>query len=416
MLSKNLAMIYLFAVSLLAIGAMSAQADILRLERVVTAPEKSTSFGWSIALQGSQALVSRGFENDRYGMEQELFLMDLHSGEIDRTLNDGPAYHRLNLNAGIDMDASRALVCGSAKAIGEETDSARLFDRSSGALLTRFHHSDPKAERINSSDRFGHRCRLHGDLVIITASHTKGYFDNSKGLVYIFSATTGALIRRILPHDPVEKTKFGTDVATNGKVLAISSTGATVKRGYFGYVDLYDLKSGAHLRRIERPANFIPYNSGRFGYRLAMQDKYLVIGNIRDTLKTGRKTGSVWVYDLTDYSLSHMLTPPYERSYTGLFGLSFSIWDDLILVGGSDSNGRSNETGKRLKEAGKAFLFDINTGALLQEFENPTPHPGDKFGRAVSLGPRGALISASNARTGTDVRGEIYIYEFANDL
>lgn len=352
------------AVALFASVAAPLSADILELERTIVAPHYTKSISGRMASFGALTLVTRHYEDDDYRSSREAMLIDVNTGETVDTLDDGPDYVVSGANAGVDLDSKRALFCGRSYERFKETPSARLFDAQSGTLQQRFYHSDPKAHR---GDGFGRTCKIKGNTVVITAPSLKSEVEGIKGVVYIYDATTttGAQIQRIEPHNPKTRALFGTDVAIYGEMIAISSTGASLKHGYFGYVDLYDLSSGAHLRRFERPENEIPYNSGIFGAQIRMDDTRLVIASTFDTLKTERETGTVWVYTLDDYRLAHQFVAPENVGKNRQFGRSIALWQDLLLVGAADIEIPRSEGQKRKKNVGSAYLFDPGTGVLL---------------------------------------------------
>ena len=399
------------ATVLCSFGAAPLSADILELDRTIVAPHGTKTISGRMASFGTRTLVTRHYEDDSYRSTREAMLIDTRTGEILDTLNDGPEYIVSGANAGVDLDSTRALFCGRSYERFKETPSARMFDAKSGALRQRFYHNDPKAHRV---DGFGQTCKIAGNAVVITAPSLKSDINGIKGAVYLYDANTGAQTRRIEPHDPAANSQFGTDAVIHGQMLAISSSGASTKRGYFGYVDLYDLASGAHLHRFERPDNHIPYNSGIFGTQILMSKTRLVIANTFDTLSTKRETGTVWVYNLSDYSLTHQFAAPDDVRQNSLFGRSIALWQDLLLIGAPDIEVPRSESQKRKKNVGRAYLFDLGTGDLVQDIPNPTPESFEYFGVGVTLGPEGAVIVASEERSSEESGGAVYVYRFAN--
>ncbi|WP_439142827.1 hypothetical protein [Planktotalea sp.] len=399
------------AVALFASVSAPLSADILELERTIVAPQYTKSISGRMASFGVLTLVTHHYEDDDYRSSREAMLIDVNTGETVEILNDGPEYVVSGANAGVDLDSTRALFCGRSYERFKETPSARLFDAQSGTLQQRFYHSDPKAHR---GDGFGRTCKIKGNTVVITAPSLKSEVEGIKGVVYLYDATTGAQIQRIEPDDPKTRALFGTDVAIYGEMLAISSTGASLKHGYFGYVDLYDLSSGAHLQRFERPENEIPYNSGIFGAQIRMDDTRLVIASTFDTLQTERETGTVWVYTLDDYRLAHQFVAPENIRKNSQFGRSIALWQDLLLVGAADIEIPRSEGQKRKKKVGSAYLFDLGTGVLLQEIPNPAAQSFEYFGSGVTLGQIGAVIVAQEARVTENTKGAVYVYRFSN--
>jgi hypothetical protein len=102
----------------------------------------------------------------------------------------------------------------------------------------------------------------------------------------------------------------------------------------------------------------------------------------------------------------HTLLPPPSNT-AGRFGSAITaVGDDKVLIGAP---------GMR-----KAFVFQVDTGALLTVYINttdgsfvgtlvsPNPQPGDMFGAAIAVFGNQVLIGAPGADTG---RGAVYLFE-----
>lgn len=72
-------------------------------------------------------------------------------------------------------------------------------------------------------------------------------------------------------------------------------------------------------------------------------------------------------------------------------------------------------TGSRVDgvEAGAAYLYDAESGLLLQELDNPTPEPMDIYGLSVALSETGAAVGAFRDGSSGISTGAIYAYRFA---
>src|SRR5262245_45711754 len=68
------------------------------------------------------------------------------------------------------------------------------------------------------------------------------------------------------------------------------------------------------------------------------------------------------------------------------FGGAVAVAGNLVVVGApfDDPGG--------VPDAGAAYVFNLDTGALVATLNNPAPAPGDKFGWSVTLAYQGAVI------------------------
>jgi len=62
------------------------------------------------------------------------------------------------------------------------------------------------------------------------------------------------------------------------------------------------------------------------------------------------------------------------------------------------------------KDAGIAYLFDRDTGTLVETFDNPTPESNERFGWAVTTVGNRLLVSAEFDRTAGS-NGTVYLYD-----
>jgi FG-GAP repeat len=139
-----------------------------------------------------------------------------------------------------------------------------------------------------------------------------------------------------------------------------------------------------------------------FGYSVAISGNKVVIGAFLDD--TGAAdSGSAYVFDANTGGLLQTLLNPHPGD-ADLFGGAVDIDGDKILIGA-----RADDLGA--VDAGAAYLFDAGTGNLLQTFANPTPEPGDRFGLSVAISGNQVLIGASGDNTGASNSGAAYLFD-----
>ena len=87
-----------------------------------------------------------------------------------------------------------------------------------------------------------------------------------------------------------------------------------------------------------------------------------------------------------------------------LFGFSVALDNGRALVGSLLDRSTGTATGQ-------ASLFDVNTGALLQTFADPTPTGGDRFGQSVSIAGDRVLIGANEDDTFGENVGQAHLFD-----
>lgn len=108
---------------------------------------------------------------------------------------------------------------------------------------------------------------------------------------------------------------------------------------------------------------------------------YLFIGEAN----AENSSGVVYQFDIDTGTLLHtFLNPTPEEN--DFFGTAVVAEKNRVLISASGDN-----TGA--KSAGAAYLFDIDTGALLHTFLNPNPEENDFFGLRVELAGNNVFIS-----------------------
>ena len=115
--------------------------------------------------------------------------------------------------------------------------------------------------------------------------------------------------------------------------------------------------------------------------------------------------GSAYLYDANTGALLRTFNNPTPAN-NDWFGFSVAgVGADKVLIGAvNDSTGAF--------AAGSAYLYDANTGTLLFTINNPTPEIADDFGVSVAaVGADKVLIGADSDNTGATDAGSAYLYD-----
>ena len=175
--------------------------------------------------------------------------------------------------------------------------------------------------------------------------------------------------------------------------------GATVGRAY-----LFDVETGERLLKFE-PNDLSP--GSLFGCKVALSDKYALIGASRDHVK-GLNSGSAYLFDLVTGQQVYKFTPDNdsERSY---FGSSVALSQSQVLIGAVEPLNFQNET------IGHAYLFDLETKEQLYKFSANTDAGYSSFGCSVALSNDSALIGAAREDLNVERHsGSVYHYSLVS--
>lgn len=308
---------------------------------------------------------------------------------LTHTLND-PTITTGDAFGSVALDGNLLLIGAYADDTnGTDVGQAHLFDATTGALLRTF--DDPT---VTSHDVFGFTVAIDGDLVLIGAPN-----HGSTGQAHLFDANTGALLRTFDGPTPTSADQFGIRVALDGNRALIGDARDNTNGSLVGRAHLFDTSTGAILRTFDDPT---VTGADEFGGSVALDGNSVLIGAKHDATN-GFRVGQAYLFDATTGALLWTFDDPTPTS-SDLFGESVAIDGNRVLVGAphDDSNGT---------DVGQAYLFDASTGALLQTFDDPTVTLTDSFGVFVALDGDRALIGATFDDTGGTNVGQAYLFD-----
>jgi outer membrane protein assembly factor BamB len=144
-------------------------------------------------------------------------------------------------------------------------------------------------------------------------------------------------------------------------------------------------------------------NGERFGYSVDISENRILIGEPGDD--TGAEdSGIAYLFDANTGGLLQTFLNP-EPEFQDFFGSSVLISGDRVIIGNPWD--RSPDI-----ESGSVYLFDANTGGLLQTFVNPTPDRSDIFGYSIAFSNDRVLIGAPGDNDlGVDSSGAAYLFD-----
>lgn len=365
-------------------------------------PISGELFADSIALADQRVLIGSFVDTDGAvtgGNRSDVaYLFDATTGTLIRTIAnpDPPSPNPLADEFGfaVAMDGTQALI-GAPKAdtVASNAGAAYLFDATTGDLRQTFVNPASSAD-----DEFGHALTLDRDRVLIGAPYADQTVANG-GAAYLFDGTTGKLLQTFVNPNPEAGAMFGDGVALSDNRVLVAAFLEDAGETNSGAVYLYDGTTGKLLQTFVNPT---PNRGDLFGRAVAMDGTHVLISAPFDG-SGAIHSGRVYLFDGATGKLLQTFVNPDPSNGSG-FGLSVAIQDNQVLIGASSSTSSASNSGI-------AYLFDANTGELLQTFADPTPAEGDLFGNAVAIDRNALLIGAIGNDDGGENSGAAYLFQ-----
>lgn len=156
------------------------------------------------------------------------------------------------------------------------------------------------------------------------------------------------------------------------------------------------------LRTLDNPA---PAPNDNFGYSVAISGNLAVIGAYLDDPGGVTDAGRAYVFDLSTGALLSTLSNPTPAAVE-YFGYSVAISGNVAIVGAyGDSPGG-------VSYAGTAYTFNATTGAAQATLANPAAQAGDAFGFSVAISGNLAVVGASLDNPGAVAdAGTAYVFD-----
>jgi WD40 repeat protein len=337
-------------------------------------PTLNREFGRNSAISGDRAIVGVNYSSIGATYSGIAYIYDVTTGALLHTLTNPTPQANDGFGGRVAINGNRAIV----GAYGDDAGAtnagrAYIYDVTTGALL---HTLNNPAPEVN--DYFGSGVAISGNNAIVIG----------RGLAYVYDVTTGSLLRTLT--NPVSGDQFAQDVSMSGNIAVLVKF--TDNNSITGKAYIYDVNTGTLLHTINQ--SVITYS--KFGLGVAVNENYAVIG--------AYGSERVYVYNVTTGTLKTIISNPNAfGSSIDQFGYSVAIDGNNLIVGAI------HEDELNYLYSGKAYIFDVETSALLHTLDNPnasgTPS-SDIFGDCVRISGDKALVSARNE----DGNGKVYIF------
>ena len=168
------------------------------------------------------------------------------------------------------------------------------------------------------------------------------------------------------------------------------------------------------LHTLDNPNAYGSGNSDYFGTSVAISGNYAIVGAYNEDKAGITDSGKAYIFNVATGALVHTLDNPnaYGESENDYFGREVSIDGNYAMVG------VQNEDDAAANDSGKAYIFNVTTGELVWTLSNPNYNGingSDLFGSSVAVSGNYAVVGAydEDSPTGTN-SGVAFIYTIAN--
>ena len=363
----------------------------------------NSQFGYSIASDQGVIAIGAPYDGANGVGSGSAYLFNASTGVQITKLTPGDGV------AGAEFGASVAIHNGivAVGALRDEHDgvtsgSAYLFDATTGMQIAKLTPDDAAA-----GDEFGHSVAIHDGIVAVGAMRDD-HFGDSSGSAYLFDASTGDQLTKLLPDEGAANQNFGVSIAMDDGIVAIGSRSYFVPgEGYtFAAAYLFDASNGDQLQK------FVTQNingdlGGRFSDAIDIDNGVVAVGAWGRSIFFDH-SGAAYTFDAATGKQIAYIVPSdgQDRDY---FGRSISIDNGVVAIGadGDDDNGWA---------AGSAYLYDANTGDQIDKLLASDGDAFDLFGSSVTIDDGLVAVGAIGDQDNGDNSGSVYVFGSGNPI
>jgi hypothetical protein len=186
----------------------------------------------------------------------------------------------------------------------------------------------PTGGSATFDDHYGSGLSISDSYLVVGAYQEEGAGGTTgSGAVYVYDTPTGTLLHTLTPTSPINSGNYGSYVSVDGDYIAVGSNNMNT-------VFIYSASTGSLLRTIAAPSG-----GAAFGRSVSVNGNYLLVGQPHSS----SFAGSAFLFNITDGSLLHTIVPGYSTSqFGGAVVLAQSV---IAIAGQFYDNGGSADVG-----------------------------------------------------------------------
>ncbi|UYV12253.1 MAG: hypothetical protein NCW75_13260 [Phycisphaera sp.] len=328
-----------------------------------------------------------------------VYLFDAGTGTQTGKLvaDDGEAGDRFGISVAI-ADGIVAVGAPGQDAAGTNAGAVYLFDASTGVQLAKLIPDDPGA-----GDEFGNAVTISDGIVAVGSWRADELGDNS-GVAHLFDASTGSQLHKLLPDTGNANQSFGVSIAMDDGIVAVGArTYFVLGEGYtFAKVYLFDASTGSQVHRLR--ADIENYNGdlgGGFGDAVDIQNGLVAVGAPFRSVFFDF-SGAAYVFNASTGDQLRFIFPAdgHDRDH---FGASIAIDDGVLAIG-------ANEDDDSASAAGSAYLFDALSGSQIDKLLANDGVASDELGVAIAINSDTVVVGAPGVNDQGENSGSVYVF------
>ncbi len=384
----------------LAIAALPAAGQVINEDAKLLPSDGAggDEFGFSVAVSGTMAVVGALFEDDNGSNSGAAYLFDTATGQQIAKLLSGDGAVGDYFGRSVAISGTTALVGAFADDDnGSGSGSAYVFDTTTGQQLAKLLPGDGTV-----ADNFGISVAISGATAVVGA-----FLDDDNGSgsgsAYVFDATTGQQLFKLLPSDGAVEDRFGYSVAISSTTAVVGAYQDDDNGSNSGSAYLFDTTTGLQIAKLV-PGDGAADN--RFGISVAISGTTAVVGAQSDD-DNGIDSGSAYLFDtVTGQQIAKLIAT--DGAPADSVGISVAISGTRAVVGAflDDDNGSSS---------GSAYLFDTTTGEQIAKLLPGDGAAGDQFGCSVAISGTTAFVGAYADDDNGSSSGSAYLFNLDTD-
>ncbi len=364
----------LLAITALA-GQFASAALAVTVQNLVPNPTNAPLFH-AVAIDGNLAIAGGQYFNRPdfiFTDEGGAFLFNASTGAYIRSLYPTEVWQNPMYGCAVDLGGGRAIVGAYRDRVGfgpSDYGAAYVYNTSDGSELFKLNSNQQQL-----GGHFGEAVAINSQFAVVGAP----WESDLTGSVYLFNPATGQQIDRLALASPEDRAEFGSSIAIDGARAVIGAVGGFTGSG--GGAFLYDLNTRTQVAPLVAPDLA---GGSHFGIDVAISGNRIVVGAIEGF----GGTGSAYVFDATDGHFIRKLTAA-DLVAGDAFGISVAIEGNIAMV--------SSRSGTPVGNAGAVYVFDVNTGAVLDKFQSNVPQLNSDFGWQVDFTGTTAVMGTSQS-------------------
>ena len=184
-----------------------------------------------------------------------------------------------------------------------------------------------------------------------------------------------------------------------------------------GKAYIFNVNTGELLHTLDNPNAYGTELSDNFGHAVAIDGNRCIVGAHLEESATGESAaGRAYIFDANTGNLLHTLDNPnaYGTAVTDYFGRHLDINNNRCIVSAYYEDDADG------LNSGKAYIFDVNSGELLHTLDNPNivnDTEYDLFGISVSIHNNVCIVGATQESDDVNYNsGKAYIFDVSTGL